>query len=63
VPNLFCGLCRKGSGFDFAVRYFVSPPFAQLHPRNVLALAVNFTLIAAMHVYLIPKMGILPLAE
>jgi hypothetical protein len=25
VPNLFCALCRKGSGFDFAVRSFVFP--------------------------------------
>ena len=41
VANLFCGLCRKGSGFDFALQSFVSPPFAQLHSRNVDAFATT----------------------
>jgi len=42
VPNLFCALCRKGSGFDVALPSY--PPLAQLHPRNVIALARNLTL-------------------
>ena len=31
-PNLFCINRRKGSGFDFAVRSFVSLPFAPASP-------------------------------
>lgn len=48
APNLFCALCRKGSGFDVAVRSFVCSPLEQLHPRNVVALEINFTLSMAM---------------
>jgi hypothetical protein len=47
VKPIFCG-CRtlrflKGAGFDVAVRPFLCSPLAQLHPRNVVALAGSFT--------------------